>query len=150
MHKTLHSSSFASIQFGSLLRFAFVIITGLASFAFNPVSAQGRLQVKIDPNATLLNGGQSAQISVTVECSPGNAEILEAFIYISQDGIQSNYTPIPVECRGGRNTYQVTVTANEGETFKSGEAHSSAYILIMHPKTGKTTSGQASGTITLQ
>jgi hypothetical protein len=141
-----HSSTLRS---GFLFRLALVIAV-FSNPVATPVFAQGRVQVSIDQNGLLLNGGQSAQVTVTVKCSPGNAEIIEAFVYITQEGIQSNFAPIPVVCRGGSNMYQITISTSGGETLKTGLAHASAYILISHPKTGRTTSGQASGSIILQ
>jgi hypothetical protein len=151
MQNLYFRKAFATIQIAFHLKLLIFIlfIFGFTNAVLTPAFAQVRVHVSIEPAATLLNSGQAVRLNVTVHCSPGNGEVREAFVYITQNGIQSNFARIPVICRGGPNTYQVTVTTSNGETFKSGQAHASAYVLITHPKTGSTTSGQASTAITL-
>jgi hypothetical protein len=51
---------------------------------------------EVDSKARLVDAGQAGDVQVTVTC-PAGAEVLEAFLYMSQDGNQSRLTQ--GECR---------------------------------------------------
>jgi hypothetical protein len=96
-----------------------------------PASAvkPGPVQASISPEATLVEGGAAALVTVTVRCA-GGSNVLEAFIYVTQEGQQSSFTPIQVRCGGKARTYVVRVPAPGGTTFKAGAAQASGFILV--------------------
>jgi hypothetical protein len=51
-------------------------------------AAQEALAVEIAPTARLIQGGKAVVVQVTVTC-PTGAEVLEAFLYVHQDGNQA-------------------------------------------------------------
>jgi hypothetical protein len=113
-----------------------------------PASAvkPGPVQASISPEATLVEGGAAALVTVTVRCA-GGSNVLEAFIYVTQEGQQSRFTPIQVRCGGKARTYVVRVPAPEGTTFKAGTAQASGFILV--EKKDVVTSTSPSQTLTL-
>jgi hypothetical protein len=46
---------------------------------------------EVDSKARLVDAGQAVDVQVTVTC-PAGAKVLEAFLYVSQDGNQSRLT----------------------------------------------------------
>lgn len=123
---------------------AFVFL--LASVA--PVSGArpGSVQASIAPEATLVDAGAGVLVRVTVSCA-GGSDVLEAFVYVTQDGQQSRFTPIPVRCGGPARTYTVRVPAPEGTVFHVGTASASGYVLV--DKHGNVTSASPSQTLTI-
>jgi hypothetical protein len=89
----------------------------------------GPVQASIAPEATLLEAGAAVLVEVTVSCT-GGSDVLEAFVYVTQDGQQSPFTPIAVRCGGGDRTYQVRVPAPPGSIFHAGSASASAFVLV--------------------
>jgi hypothetical protein len=118
----------------------------LASVA--PVSGAppGPVQASIAPEATLVDAGAGVLVRVTVSCA-GGSDVLEAFVYVTQDGQQSRFTPIPVRCGGPARTYTVRVPAPEGTVFHVGTASASGYVLV--DKHGNVTSASPSQTLTI-
>jgi hypothetical protein len=118
----------------------------LASVA--PVSGAppGSVQASIAPEATLVDAGAGVLVRVTVSCA-GGSDVLEAFVYVTQDGQQSRFTPIPVRCGGPARTYTVRVPAPEGTVFHVGTASASGYVLV--DKHGNVTSASPSQTLTI-
>ena len=76
---------------------AFLVL--LASVA--PVSGAppGSVQASIAHEATLVDAGAGVLVRVTVSCA-GGSDVLEAFVYVTQDGQQSRFTPISIRCGG--------------------------------------------------
>ena len=108
-------------------------------------AAPRSLQASIAPEATLVDGGSAALLSVTVSCA-GGSDVLEAFVYVTQDGLQSSFAPIPVHC-GGTRAYTVRVAAPAGTTFHVGTASASGYVLV--DRKGTTSSTSPSQTLTM-
>ena len=106
----------------------------------------GPVQASIAPGATLVEGGAAVLVSVTVRCA-GGSDVLEAFVYVTQDEQQSRFTPIPVRCGGKARTYVVRVPAPEGATFQAGTASASGFVLA--EKKGIVTSASPSQTLTI-
>ncbi len=104
------------------------------------------VQASIAPQATLVDEGAGVLLSVTVSCA-GGSDVLEAFVYVTQDGQQSRFTPIPVRCGGPARTYIVRVPAPEGTVFRAGTASASGYVLV--DKHGNVTSASPSQTLTI-
>ena len=118
----------------------------LASVA--PVSGAppGSVHASIAPEATLVDAGAGVLVRVTVSCA-GGSDVLEAFVYVTQDGQQSRFTPIPVRCGGPARKYTVRVPAPEGTVFHVGTASASGYVLV--DKHGNVTSASPSQTLTI-
>jgi hypothetical protein len=113
-----------------------------------PVSGAppGPVQASIAPQATLVDDGAAVLVSVTVSCA-GGSDVLEAFIYVTQDGQQSAFTPIPIRCGGRARRYTVRVPAPEGTVFHAGAAQASGYVLV--DKQGNVTSASPSQTLAI-
>jgi hypothetical protein len=133
-------------------RCAIAVLTALALLvtampATTALGAEpGPVQASIAPQATLIEGGNAVLVSVTVRCA-GGSEVLEAFVYVTQDERQSNFVPIPVRCGGKARTYVVRVPAPEGFTFHTGSASASGFVLVN--KKGNVTSASPSQTLTI-
>jgi hypothetical protein len=125
-----------------------VIASIAASALVAPASAAppGPVQASIAPQATLVDSGAAVIVSVTVSCA-GGSDVLEAFIYVTQDGQQSPFVGIPVRCGGKERTYAVRVPAPEGTVFHAGTATASGYVLV--DKKGNVTSASPSQTLVI-
>jgi hypothetical protein len=125
---------------------AFVFVSLAMAGLVAPASAAppGPVQASIDPEATLVEGGGAVVVSVTVSCA-GGSDVLEAFVYVTQDGQQSAFTPVPVRCGGKTRTYAVQVAAPEGVLFHTGTASASGFVLV--DKKGVVTSTSPSQTL---
>lgn len=124
----------------------------LVALAFAPLAAPaagappGPVQASIAPEASLKDGGAAVVVDVTVSCA-GGSDVLEAFVYVTQDGQQSRSVPIPVRCGGRARTYSVRVPAPEGTMFHAGAASASGYVLA--DRKGDVTSTSPSQTLTV-
>ena len=123
---------------------AFLSVLAVAA----PVSSAppGPIHASIAPQATLIDEGAAVLVSVTVSCA-GGSDVLEAFVYVTQDSQQSPFTSVPIRCGGGARTYSVRVPAAEGTVFHAGTASASAYVLV--DKKGNATSASPSQTLTI-
>ena len=108
-----------------------------------PAAAQETLAVEIAPTARLLQGGKAVAVQVTVTC-PTGAEVLEAFLYVNQDGNQGQFASFQPICDDTPHTFTVRAQAN-GFRYHVGEATVSGYVLL---SSGASTS--PSQTVTLQ
>jgi hypothetical protein len=79
--------------------FVAFVISAFAILA-DPVAGArpGPVQASVSPEATLVEGGAAVLVDVTVRCA-GGSDVLEAFVYVTQDGQQSQFVPIPVRLR---------------------------------------------------
>jgi hypothetical protein len=112
--------------------------------------ARQGVSVKIGKQATLADGGRAVDLSIKVVC-PAGRDVLEAFAYVSQDGNQSSFSPIPLVCDGRSQRQVVRVTAfPDSPAFQPGVATASAFILVLDPATGGTETGQDSQTINIR
>ena len=118
----------------------------LAAVAPASLASPGSVQASIAPEATLVDEGAAVLVSVTVSCA-GGSDVLEAFVYVTQDGQQSPPTPISIRCGGRARTYTVRVPAAEGTVFHPGSASASGYVLV--DKKGDTTSASPSQALTI-
>jgi hypothetical protein len=121
-----------------------VVLIGLGALLVAPrAAAQEPLVVEIAPTARLLQGGKAVAVQVTVTC-PTGAEVLEAFLYVNQDGNQGQFASFRPVCDDIPHTFTVRAQAN-GFRYHVGEAQVSGYVLL---SSGASTSpGQ---TVTLQ
>ncbi len=86
------------------------------------------LSAEIAQNAFVVEGGQTALVLVGVTC-PAGAEVLEAFVYVVQDSLTSDFAPIPVVCDGNPRAYAIRVSAFD-QLFHRGRARVSGYVLL--------------------
>jgi hypothetical protein len=68
----------------------------------------------------LIQGGKAVVVQVTVTC-PAGAEVLEAFLYVTQDGNQSQFASFQPICDDTPHTFTVRAQA-VGFRFQVGEA----------------------------
>ncbi len=106
-----------------------VILIGLGALLLAPrAAAQEALAVEIAPTARLLQGGKAVAVQVTVTC-PTGAEVLEAFLYVNQDGNQGQFASFQPICDDTPHTFVVRAPAN-GFRYHLGEATVSAFVLV--------------------
>lgn len=120
-----------------------VVLIGLGALLLGPrAAAQETLVVEIAPTARLIQGGKAVVVQVTVTC-PTGAEVLEAFLYVTQDGNQGQFASFQPICDDTPHTFTVRAQA-DGFRFHVGEAQVSAFVLLTSG--GSTSPGQ---TVTL-
>jgi hypothetical protein len=83
-----------------------------------------------DPEAVATADGTSLTVKVTVGC-PVNYQVLEAFVYVTQAGTQSNFVGIPLLCRPRGQEYTLTVPAPDGQVWTAGPASLSGFVLLI-------------------
>jgi hypothetical protein len=106
-----------------------VVLIGLGALLLGPRAvAQEALAVEIAPTARLLRGGKAVAVQVTVTC-PTGAEVLEAFLYVNQDGNQGEFTFFQPICDGSPHTFVVRAQA-VGFRYHVGQAQVSAFVLL--------------------
>jgi hypothetical protein len=106
-----------------------VVLVGLGALLLAPrAAAQETLAVEIAPTARLLQGGKAVAVRVTVTC-PTGAEVLEAFLYVNQDGNQGQFAFFQPICDGTPHTFVVRASA-VGFRYHVGEAQVSGYVLL--------------------
>lgn len=103
-----------------------------------PAAAQETVTADIAPTAVLVGAGEAADVTVTVTC-PKKHDVLEAFVYITQDGYTSQFAGIG-KCKGKPVTYTVRVRSLE-QPFHRGEASASSYVLVYNEDHSDTISG---------
>jgi hypothetical protein len=106
-----------------------VVLIGLGTLLLAPrAAAQETLAVEIAPTARLLQGGKAVAVQVTVTC-PTGAEVLEAFLYVNQDGNQGQFASFQPICDDTPHTFVVRASA-VGFRYHVGEAQVSAFVLL--------------------
>jgi hypothetical protein len=106
-----------------------IVLIGLGALLLAPrAAAQEGLAVEIAPTARLIQGGKAALVQVTVTC-PAGAEVLEAFLYVNQDGNQGEFAFFQPICDGTPHTFMVRAQA-VGFRYHPGEAMVSGYVLL--------------------
>ena len=107
-----------------------VVLIGLGALLLAPrAAAQETLAVEIAPTARLLQGGKAVAVQVTVTC-PTGAEVLEAFLYVNQDGTQGQFASFQPICDGSPHTFTVRAEPQSGFRYHVGEAQVSAFVLL--------------------
>lgn len=106
-----------------------------------------RVEVRVGRMGKIVDGGTAVLVRVAGICSSG-AEVLEAFVTVSQEGVSSDMGFFPLTCDGAPHVFTARISAFDG-TFSPGDAFASAYALIVDPDTGQTDDGGHSRTITL-
>ena len=107
-----------------------VVLLGLGALLLAPrAAAQEALVVEIAPTARLLQGGKAVAVQVTVTC-PTGAEVLEAFLYVNQDGTQGQFASFQPICDGSPHTFTVRAEPQSGFRYHVGEAQVSAFVLL--------------------
>jgi len=110
------------------LRILVVLIGVLGVLLVPRAAAQETLGIQIDKKATLVDGGPAVQVQGTVTC-PAGAEVLEAFLYVIQDGNQSQFASLQPVCDGTPQPFTVLAQA-VGFVFHRGKAQVSGYLLL--------------------
>jgi hypothetical protein len=106
-----------------------IVLLGLGTLVLAPpAAAQETLAVEIAPAARLIQGGKAVAVQVTVTC-PTGAEVLEAFLYVNQDGNQGQFAFFQPICNDTAQTLTVRAQAN-GFRYHPGEAQVSAFVLL--------------------
>ena len=106
-----------------------VVVLGLGALLLAPPAvAQETLAVEIAPTARLIQGGKAVVVQVTVTC-PTGAEVLEAFLYVNQDGNQGQFASFQPVCDDAPHTFMVRAQA-VGFRYHVGEARVSGYVLL--------------------
>jgi hypothetical protein len=100
-----------------------------------PAAAQATLAVEISKKATLLDGGQAVDVQVTVMCSAGEV-VLEAFVYVTQEGNESQFAFFQPICDGSPHNFTVRAEVLDFVCHR-GKARVSGYLLL---ESGETTS----------
>lgn len=110
----------------------------VGSFSANAAAVPQSVRVKllIGGRAEIGQHGGAARIALAGGCTSG-AEVLEAFVYISQDGHTSDLGFIPLVCDGAKHRWLVEVHPFD-QPFHPGKASASAYALVMDFRTGET------------
>ncbi|MDQ3951757.1 MAG: hypothetical protein M3279_02160 [Actinomycetota bacterium] len=105
-----------------------------------PAAAQETVAADVAPTATLVGEGEAVDVQVTVTC-PKKHDVLEAFVYVTQDGYTSQFAGIGIrKCKGKPVAYNVTVKPQE-QPFHRGEASASSYVLVYTEDRSDTISG---------
>lgn len=117
-----------------------LVVLAATVTAFSQLSAQtDTLLLEIEKKAELVNEGTAANLTVTVAC-PDGWEVLEAFVYINQDGNSTDFARIPIVCDAVEHSAVVRVNAAPDQLFHKGKASASGFILIINSDTGETLS----------
>ncbi len=117
------------------------VVVVAAMVAPSAVSAEGKVVADLAESATLVGAGEAADIEVTVTC-PKRHDVLEAFVYITQDGYTSQFAGIGIKkCKGKPVTYTVRVRAFEDTPFHRGGASASSYVVVYSADGSETISG---------
>jgi hypothetical protein len=105
--------------------------------------------VKLKRNAALVDQGAAVVVDVTASCDP-DLVVLESFVTVSQEGVDSNFGFFTPVCDGTKQQFQVRVSAFEGSAFSTGDAFASAFMLVQDPDTGETAQAQDSRRIRIR
>jgi hypothetical protein len=88
------------------------------------------VRLHIAAQAKIVGGGMGVRIAVAGICTPG-AEVLEAFVYLTQDGVTSQFGFVPLTCDGTLHGSVVLVRALDAP-FTPGPATASGYALVQN------------------
>ena len=106
-----------------------IVLIGLGAVLLAPrAAAQETLAVEIAPTARLVKGGKAVAVQVTVTC-PTGAAVLEAFLYVNQDGNQGGVASFQPICDDTPHTFTVQAQAADFR-YHVGEAQVSAFVLL--------------------
>jgi hypothetical protein len=113
-----------------------------------PAYAAEKAVVTIARNATVAEGGGSATLTGSAVC-PEGFEVLEAFVSLSQDGVNTSFAALPVTCTGHKVRFTTTVQVMNG-ALVAGAATASPFLLVLDPVAGDTLSDSPSMTVRLR
>jgi hypothetical protein len=106
-----------------------VVLVGVLVVLLAPrAAAQETLAFEIGKKAMLVDGGQAVQVQATVTC-PAGGVVLEAFLYVTQEGNQSQLAFFQPVCDGTPHTFTMQAQA-VGFVFHRGKARVSGYLLL--------------------
>ena len=108
------------------------------------VAEGAAVDVRIDHNATVVDGGAAVVVSVRARC-PIGLELLEGIVTVNQGGSEGEGS-FGVPCDGRPRRATATVLAIDF-LFEPGEAISSSLLLVVDPNTDETLEAQDSRVI---
>lgn len=121
----------------SKILLSLMLVFSFAIALNGPAFAQQQLSIAIGKKASLVDGGQGVEIRIRTVCGIDGVEVREAFLYVTQNGNQSQFAPIPVSCSDKHRPQKATVVVPALDfLFQAGDANVSAYILAVDPVTG--------------
>jgi hypothetical protein len=118
--------------------FRYIIIVILLMFGLwgSIAAASESLSAKIKPQATLEDKGQVVRVVLNVRC-PSGYDPLEAFVYVTQEGNESDFAFFPLTCNDKVQKVKVRVPIfPDNPPFHRGAAQVSGYVLLENPTTG--------------
>ena len=115
----------------------FVLVLLLAAARNGAALAKQALSIDISRTATLVDGGQAVEVNIKTVCAIEGVEVFEAFVYVTQNGNQSQFAPISVSCSGSSKPQKSIARVPALDfLFQKGDANASAYVLLVDPITG--------------
>ena len=105
-----------------------VLVAGVVVALAPPAHGAGVVSMRIGPRVDLVDGGAGAVVDVRARCGAG-LNVLEAFVYVVQDGRTSQFAPVPVTCDGRWHQAEVRAAAVDF-VFSEGPARVSGYLLV--------------------
>jgi hypothetical protein len=128
-----------------------LVLAGLLSVGVGPaVSAPpGKLSVDVRPKATISADGLQAVVRVRVRC-PAEPPVLEAFLYVTQVGNESQFAGLNLTCDGRWHRMAVSVSAFEEAPLHPGRARATAFVLLCDEAGAVCLSGEDSRNIHLR
>jgi hypothetical protein len=130
-------------------RLVLPVLVAAALLSVAPTSAAAPttgITFSVDPIAVASADATSLTVRVIVAC-PANYTVLEAFVYVTQGGQQSNFVGIPLTCRPRGTEYELTVPALGGAAWTAGPASLSGFVLL--ERKGTTLSTSPTETLTI-
>jgi hypothetical protein len=104
------------------------VATLAALTATAAAAASTGLSVDVKKNAGLVEGGQAVELRLRAAC-PAGEEVLEAFVYVTQEGNESDFASIPLICDGKKHTFIVRASSFD-TPFHRGPAQASPFVLL--------------------
>ena len=99
--------------------------------------------VRIKPQVQLVDGGDAVLVTVMARCTDASYHVLEAFVYVNQDGFTSQFAAIPLDCGESRmRRFTVRADSFDDWDFHAGSGTASAFVLVSHDETNETAQAQ--------
>ena len=115
-----------------------VLTLAVTTLLARPAFAQQHLSVDIGKTATLVDGGEAIELKVKTVCAIEGVQLLEAFVYVTPNGNQSQFAPIPVSCGNIPRPQKAIVRIPALDfLFQEGQTNASAFVLVYDPATGE-------------
>jgi hypothetical protein len=127
-----------------------LVLASVLSVGVGPaVSSPDDVKVRIRRNATISEDGLHMLVRLRVRC-PAEPPLLEAFVYINQDGNESQFGGLNPTCDGSWHRSTARVDAFEEAPFHPGRAVATAFVLLCDEAGTECVSGEGSRRIRLR